>query len=54
MPSAVKELIRLVYVEQLDVTRVQSDDIAIIKFLKNRHPDLFRSLKKAAKEKLAR
>ena len=51
MPSAVKELMRLVYVEKVDITKVRGEDIAIINYLKDAYPDLHKTLKKAAKEK---
>jgi transcriptional regulator with XRE-family HTH domain len=49
MPRAVKELVRLVYIEEVDLSRVQGGDIAIINFLKEQYPDLLKTLKKAAK-----
>ena len=51
LPNAVKELMRLVHVENIDVTRVKREYIAIIDLLKSNYPDLHKTLEKAAKEK---
>lgn len=51
MPKPVRELLRLVHVEQLDLTRVKKEDFEIIDFMKAEHPDLYKSLKKAARAK---
>lgn len=47
IPKPVRELLRLVHIEQLDLTRVKKEDFEIIDFLKSNHPDLYKSLKKA-------
>lgn len=49
MPKPVRELLRLVHVEQIDLARVRREDIEVIEYIKLSHPDLFRNLKKAAK-----
>lgn len=49
MPKPVKELLRLVHVEQIDLARLKREDLEIIDYLKDAHPDLYKSLKKAAK-----
>ena len=51
MPKPVQELLRLVHVEKLDLTRVKKEDFEVIEYLKQSQPDLFRNLKKAAKDK---
>ncbi|MDD5330679.1 MAG: transcriptional regulator [Sulfuricella sp.] len=51
MPKPVRELLRLVHVEQLDLTRVKKSDFEIVDILKAEHPDLYKSLKKAARSK---
>lgn len=51
MPKPVRELLRLVHVEQLDLTRVKKDDFEIVDFIKAEHPDLYKSLKKAVRSK---
>jgi len=49
MPKPVRELLRLVHVEQLDLSRVRRDDFEIIEYLRDNHPDLYKSLQKAVK-----
>ena len=49
MPRPVKELLRLVHVEQLDLSQVKRVDFEIINYLKTSHPDLYRKLRKAVK-----
>ncbi len=49
MPKPVQELLRLVYVEQVDLTKVKKEDFDVIDYLKNAQPDLYKQLKKAAK-----
>jgi transcriptional regulator with XRE-family HTH domain len=49
MPKPVKELLRLVHVEQIDLSRLKKEDVEIIDYLKESHPDLYKSLRKAAK-----
>ncbi len=49
MPKPVLELLRLVHVEKLDLSRVRKDDFEVLDFLKHNHPDLYRNLRKASK-----
>jgi len=49
MPKPVLELLRLVHVEQIDLTRVNKEDFEILEYLKNGHPDLYKSLQKAVR-----
>jgi hypothetical protein len=51
MPQPVKELLRLVHVEQLDLSQVKRVDFEIIIYLKESHPDLYRTLRRAAKSR---
>lgn len=51
MPKPVRELLRLVHVEQLDLARIKKDDFEIVALLKAGHPDLYKTLKKAARAK---
>ena len=51
MPRPVKELLRLVHVEQIDLTQVKRVDFEIISYLKESHPDLYRSLRRAARSR---
>ena len=51
MPRPVKELLRLVHVEQLDLSQVKRIDFEIISYLKESHPDLYRTLRRAVKSR---
>ncbi len=51
MPRPVKELLRLVHVEQLDLSQVKRIDFEIIIYLKESHPDLYRTLRRAVKSR---
>ena len=52
MPKPVRELLRLVHVEQVDIQRVKREDLDVIEYLKANDPELFKNLKKAAKAKV--
>jgi transcriptional regulator with XRE-family HTH domain len=49
MPRPVQQLLRLVHVEQIDIGKIKRDDWEVVEYLKANDPDLYRSLKKAAK-----
>lgn len=49
MPKPVRELLRLVHVEQVDLSRVRKEDFDLLEYLKNTHPDLHQSLRRAAR-----
>jgi len=51
MPKPVRELLRLVHVEQIDLSQVKRVDFEIISYLKSSHPDLYRSLRRAVKSR---
>ena len=51
MPRPVKELLRLVHVEQIDLSQVKRVDFEIISYLKEAHPDLYRNLRRAARSR---
>lgn len=51
MPKPVRELLRLVHVEQIDTQRIKREDVEVIEFLKSSDPELFKTLKKTAKTK---
>jgi transcriptional regulator with XRE-family HTH domain len=51
MPKPVRELLRLVHVEQIDIQRIKRDDFDIIEYLKSEESELYKTLKKAAKSK---
>ena len=49
MPKPVKELLRLVHIEQIDLNKVKREDIEIVELLKKDNADLYKELKKAVK-----
>ncbi|EEG08200.1 helix-turn-helix domain-containing protein [Pseudogulbenkiania ferrooxidans] len=49
MPKPTQELFRLVYVERVDLSKINKQDMEIVDYLKETHPDLYQSLKKAVK-----
>lgn len=49
MPKPVRELLRLVHIEQIDLTRVRKEDFEILAHLKAHHPDLYQSLRRAVR-----
>ncbi len=49
MPKPVRELLRLVHVEQIDLSQVKRVDFEIISYLKEAHPDLYRNLRRAVR-----
>jgi transcriptional regulator with XRE-family HTH domain len=49
MPKPVRELLRLVHVEQIDLSQVKRVDFEIISYLKSTHPDLYRTLRRAVR-----
>lgn len=49
MPKPVRELLRLVHVEQIDIKTIKREDWEIVEYLKSQEPELFKSLKKSAR-----
>jgi transcriptional regulator with XRE-family HTH domain len=49
IPRPVQHLLRLVHVEQIDISKVKREDFEVTEFLKANKPDLFKDLKKQAK-----
>jgi transcriptional regulator with XRE-family HTH domain len=52
MPKPVRELLRLVHVEQIDIHRIKREDFEVIEYLRKYEPDNFKALKKTAHSKL--
>ena len=48
MPKPVRELLRLVHIEGLQLDQVKGDDLGVVSYLKHANPRLYRSLRKAA------
>ena len=51
MPRPVQQLLRLVHVEQIDIGKVEREDFEIVEYLKAQDPELYKTLKKAARSK---
>lgn len=47
MPKPVRELLRLVHIEQVDLSKIRREDFEVIEYLRDTHPDLYKSLRKA-------
>ncbi|BBH12873.1 helix-turn-helix domain-containing protein [Chromobacterium haemolyticum] len=53
MPKPVRELVRLVYIEQIDLSVVTRCDIEMIAMLKEKHPEQYKSLRKTVQARMA-
>lgn len=51
MPKPVRELLRLVHVEQIDIATIKREDWEVVEYLKSQDAELFKTLKKAARAK---
>jgi len=51
MPKPVRELLRLVHIEGIELSNAKGDDIKVATLLKKDKPGLYRSLRKAAGQK---
>ena len=51
MPKPVRELLRLVHVEQIDIKAIKREDWDVIEYLKTQEPEMYKSLKKSARSK---
>lgn len=51
IPKPVKELVRLVFVEEIKVQEIRKEDQEVIDYLKAHEPETFKALKKSAKSK---
>lgn len=49
MPRPVRQLLRLVHVEQIDVQKIRREDYEVVEYLRSARSNLFKELKKAAK-----
>jgi transcriptional regulator with XRE-family HTH domain len=48
MPKPVKELLRVVHVDQIDLRKISKADVAVLSYLKAREPILYKRLKVAS------
>lgn len=51
MPKPVRELLRLVHVEQINIQGIKREDQEVIDYLKTQEPELYKTLKKSARSK---
>lgn len=51
MPKTVRELLRLVHVEQIDVAKIRRDDWEVVEYLRSNESDRYKEYKKLAKAK---
>jgi transcriptional regulator with XRE-family HTH domain len=51
MPKPVRELLRLVHVDQVDIRKLNKGDVAVLSYLKASQPVLFRRLKGEASQR---
>ncbi len=51
MPRPVQQLLRLVHVENIDISKVKREDFEVVEYLKSTDPEQFKSLKKLARAK---
>lgn len=54
MPKPVRELLRLVHLEQIDLAKVSREDFELVRYLKTTDPDLYRDLKRDLRAKSSR
>ena len=51
MPKPVRELLRLVHVEQIDLSKVKKEDFDVLEYLKNDQPELYKKLRRSIRAK---
>ncbi len=52
IPKAVRELLRLVHIEKVNLAKINGEDLAITQLLKTKEPELYKALKKELKSKV--
>lgn len=52
MPKPVRELLRLVHVEQIDIATIKREDWEVVEYMKAQEPELFKTMKKSARAKV--
>jgi len=51
IPRPVQALLRLVHIEQIDISKIRKDDYEVIEYLRTHKAEAFKTLKKEAKAK---
>ena len=54
MPKPVRELLRLVHIEGLELATAKRDDLEVVSYLRKSNPTLLKKLRKAAQKKNGR
>src|SRR5512132_2251021 len=54
MPKPVRELLRLVHIEGVELSRAKGEDLEVVAYLKQSNPQLYRNLTKAELTKAPR
>ena len=49
IPRPVQQLLRLVHVEQIDISKIRREDFEVVEYLKSHEADKFKNLKKLAR-----
>ncbi|MCL2161181.1 MAG: helix-turn-helix domain-containing protein [Betaproteobacteria bacterium] len=49
IPRPVQALLRLVHIEQIDITKVKKEDFDVAEYLKTTNPEMYKNLKKEAR-----
>jgi predicted transcriptional regulator len=49
IPRPVQALLRLVHIEQIDITKIKKDDVDVAEYLKTNDPEMYKNLKKEAR-----
>jgi len=49
IPRPVQALLKLVHVEQIDISKIRKDDFEVLEYLRSTQPDVLKTLKKEAK-----
>ena len=51
MPRPVRELLRLVHIERLDLSKVKREDFDVLDHMKSHHPELYQNLRRAIRSR---
>ena len=54
IPPPVRELVRLLYIEKVTLTKIRKDDLIVAELLRTQEPSLYKRFRKSAKESLSK
>jgi transcriptional regulator with XRE-family HTH domain len=49
IPRPVQALLKLVHVDQVDISKIRRDDVDVIEYLRSSNPEMLKNLRKEAK-----